>query len=452
MNNHLFQSSEFYQRRYHNFATLLVIPLSAITFFVTIFSLFAYTEVTVINTGEIFSTKPIKTIQSTSDNIIEINNLKNNKKVNKGELLIKYSDKLASSQTIGIKKQIDRDDRQVVALETLIRSLEQGVDLFVDNDEFGYSSTIKSFLNQASTITNHINQANASIAKQEESINQTNSYHSTLVLKLETQVSQYQELEEAIREEKNNLSKNNPLTSILNNFFSQITQNENNNNQLKAQYLSDIHLKIDQLQSSIDDLNIQITNNINAGTDDNSAPLQIETLRNQQISLVQDQLNQVKKEKEGLENQLKNLNIEQETTNLYSGHSGILHLNNQLEGASYIPKGTVIGEIVPDINKEKDISIIYYVNSNYIKHLAKHQTVRFTLNTIGNTPTSLEGKITSLDTVATKTQDGNMFRVTAKVNLSLKDRKKIAYGMKGKVTTVIAKKTFFNYFKDQFTD
>ena len=222
MNNHLFQSAEFYQRRYHNFATILVLPLTLLVLFIVLFSLFAQTEVTVTSTGEITPTKVIEVIQSTSNNIISTNNLKDNKTVKKGDLLIKYSDKLESSQSNGIQQQIDRDDRQAAALETLINSLKQGTNLFGDDDEFGYSSTISTFLNQASTITSQVNQANATVAKQEESVNKANSGISKQITELQTQVSQYQELQTAINQGQTSLSKNNPLTSILNNYLSQL--------------------------------------------------------------------------------------------------------------------------------------------------------------------------------------------------------------------------------------
>lgn len=41
MNPKLFKSAEFYQRRYHNFATLLIVPLVLLLSFLLIFSLFA---------------------------------------------------------------------------------------------------------------------------------------------------------------------------------------------------------------------------------------------------------------------------------------------------------------------------------------------------------------------------------------------------------------------------
>ena len=396
MNNHLFQSAEFYQRRYHNFATILVLPLTLLVLFIVLFSLFAHTEVTVTSTGEITPTKVIEVIQSTSNNIISTNNLKDNKTVKKGDLLVKYSDKLEASQSNSIQQQIDRDDRQAAALETLINSLKQGTNLFGDNDEFGYSSTINAFLNQAITITSQVNQANATVAKQEESVNKANSSIPKQITELQTQVSQYQEP-----------------------------------------------------QSDIDNLNLKLSSNVTTGTYDNSASSQIETLRNQQVSQAQEQLNQVNKDKESLQAQLEQANIRKEATSLYANSNGVLHLNSQIKGESYIPQGTVIGQIYPNLSKAKNVAITYYVNSNYINQLKKQQTVRFTLNTVGKTPTVIEGEIVSLDKAATETKNGNFFKVTAKVNVTSQDREHLTYGMQGKVVSVIAKKTFFNYFKDK---
>ena len=396
MNNHLFQSAEFYQRRYHNFATILVLPLTLLVLFIVLFSLFAHTEITVTSTGEITPTKVIEVIQSTSNNIISTNNLKDNKTVKKGDLLVKYSDKLEASQSNSIQQQIDRDDRHAAALETLINSLKQGTNLFGDNDEFGYSSTINAFLNQAITITSQVNQANVTVAKQEESVNKANSSIPKQITELQTQVNQYQEP-----------------------------------------------------QSDIDNLNLKLSSNVTTGTYDNSASSQIETLRNQQVSQAQEQLNQVNKDKESLQAQLEQANIRKEATSLYANSNGVLHLNSQIKGESYIPQGTVIGQIYPNLSEAKNVAITYYVNSNYINQLKKQQTVRFTLNTVGKTPTVIKGEIVSLDKAATETKNGNFFKVTAKVNVTSQDRENLTYGMQGKVVSVIAKKTFFNYFKDK---
>ena len=47
MNPKLFQSAEFYHRRYHNFATLLVLPMTIFLIFLILFSLIGRKEITV---------------------------------------------------------------------------------------------------------------------------------------------------------------------------------------------------------------------------------------------------------------------------------------------------------------------------------------------------------------------------------------------------------------------
>ncbi|MGE9835010.1 hypothetical protein [Streptococcus orisratti] len=175
MNPKLFQSSEFYHRRYHNFATVLVIPMTLLVFFLLAFSLIGKKEITVTTLGSIRPTKVIAVVQSSSNNTVLTNNLSENKAVKKGDLLIQYSDKLEDSQLNAIQTQIERYERQQEALNQLKESLKQGQNLFTGDDEFGYSATVERFLNQSQTITAQVSQSNQSVAKQEAGVNQANT-------------------------------------------------------------------------------------------------------------------------------------------------------------------------------------------------------------------------------------------------------------------------------------
>ena len=108
MNPNLFRSVEFYQRRYHNYATVLIIPLSLLFTFILIFSLVATKEITVTSQGEIAPTSVIASIQSTSDNPILANHLVANQVVEKGDLLIKYSETMEESQKTALETQLQR--------------------------------------------------------------------------------------------------------------------------------------------------------------------------------------------------------------------------------------------------------------------------------------------------------------------------------------------------------
>ena len=98
MNPKLFQSAEFYHRRYHNFATLLVLPMTIFLIFLILFSLIGRKEITVTSVGSLRPKKIIDVVQSTSNNTVIDNQLLENKVVKKGNLLVKYSDKMEDNQ------------------------------------------------------------------------------------------------------------------------------------------------------------------------------------------------------------------------------------------------------------------------------------------------------------------------------------------------------------------
>lgn len=166
MNPKLFQSAEFYHRRYHNFATLLVLPMTIFLIFLILFSLIGRKEITVTSVGSLRPTKIIDVVQSTSNNTVIDNQLLENKVVKKGNLLVKYSDKMEDNQLKAIQTQIERDERKQNDLNTLKESLNQGKNLFTGEDEFGCAATIDRFLSQSKTITAQVAQANDSVAKQ----------------------------------------------------------------------------------------------------------------------------------------------------------------------------------------------------------------------------------------------------------------------------------------------
>ena len=82
-------------------------------------------------------------------------------------------------------------------------------------------------------------------------------------------------------------------------------------------------------------------------------------------------------------------------------------------------------------------------------NLKKGQTSRLTLEKIGNQTITIIGRINSIDTSATETKQGNLFKITAKASVSKRDSQILKYGLQGQVTSVIAKKSFFHYYKDK---
>lgn len=453
MNPKLFQSAEFYHRRYHNFATLLVLPMTTFLLFLILFSLIGRKEITVTSVGSLRPTKIIDVVQSTSNNTVIDNQLLENKVVKKGDLLVKYSDKMEDNQLKAIQTQIKRDERKQNDLNTLKESLNQGKNLFTGEDEFGCAATIDRFLSQSKTITAQVAQANDSVAKQEAGVSRANAAVNKQIGELQTQASQYQEVKDAIQSNQTSISGANPYTTTLNSYLSQsqaLTGNDASSKEnLKNQFLADLQGQIDNINSSISSLQTQAASNFSTGSYDTSASSQIESLRQQELTQTETQLAQVTQEKESLQAQLDQTNLSKSDTILKAKENGILHVSSEFEGKTLLPQGSQIAEIYPDISKTQQIAIRYYVDSTHVSQLKKGQTVRLTLEKISNQTINIEGKINKIANSATQTKDGNFFEITARADVGKKDSTHLKYGLQGKTVSVIGKKTFFNYYKDK---
>lgn len=453
MNPKLFQSAEFYHRRYHNFATLLVLPMTIFLIFLILFSLIGRKEITVTSVGSLRPTKIIDVVQSTSNNTVIDNQLLENKVVKKGDLLVKYSDKMENNQLKAIQTQIECDERKQNDLNTLKESLNQGKNLFTGEDEFGCAATIDRFLSQSKTITAQVAQANDSVAKQEAGVSRANAAVNKQIGELQTQASQYQEVKDAIQSNQTSISGANPYTTTLNSYLSQsqaLTGNDvSSKENLKNQFLADLQGQIDNINSSISSLQTQAASNFSTGSYDTSASSQIESLRQQELTQTETQLAQVTQEKESLQAQLDQTSLSKSDTILKAKEDGILHVSSEFEGKTLLPQGSQIAEIYPDISKTQQIAIRYYVDSTHVSQLKKGQTVRLTLEKISNQTINIEGKINKIASSATQTKDGNFFEITATADVDNKDSTHLKYGLQGKTISVIGKKTFFNYYKDK---
>ena len=136
-------------------------------------------------------------------------------------------------------------------------------------------------------------------------------------------------------------------------------------------------------------------------------------------------------------------------TLIQSPEDGILHLSQADKKATMAATGTELAQLYPDMTQTQEVAITYYVNSDYVPKLQKGQSVRLTLDKVGNHGTTIIGKLESIDNSATETERGNVFRVTARASISEKEAQNLRYGLEGRVTSVIDQKTYFNYFIDK---
>ena len=447
MNPKLFKSAEFYQRRYHNFTTLFIVPLVLLLSFLLIFSLFAQKEITVTSRGEITPTQVIASIQSTSNNTITTNNLSNNQLVKKDDVVIKYAETMEKSQKQALETQLATLNRQKAGIETLKASLSQGNNLFTGEDEFGYINTFNNFISQSQDIELGISKTNAEVNNQLALAGNTATAIEKQINNIYKQITEYEELSQAITNKSSSLSASNPHKDTLNSYLVQSQQQSQQG--LADQYLSQINQSISSLKSSIASLNIQRAGTGSVATYDSSLGTKVEVLRTQFQQSASQQLTTVETQITELTAQLGQANVNFEHNTIKAPGTGIIHLNSEFDGKTLIPNGSEIAQIYPNIQETKEVLITYYVTSEYVPLLKEEQIARLKLEKIGNQSITIIGKIHSIDRTATKTEQGNLFKVTALAQLPDKDSNIIQYGLQGQVTSIIDKKTYFNYYKDK---
>ncbi|WP_105964423.1 HlyD family efflux transporter periplasmic adaptor subunit [Apilactobacillus micheneri] len=91
MNKELFESTEFYNKRYKNFSTIIIIPIFILLLGLIVFIFMGKMEITVNGSGNIMPVSKIVNVTS-SNNINIVKKPINNQIINKGQTIIKYKD------------------------------------------------------------------------------------------------------------------------------------------------------------------------------------------------------------------------------------------------------------------------------------------------------------------------------------------------------------------------
>lgn len=132
------ETTEFYNHRYRNFSTMIILPTAILFIGLLLFFIFAKREVTVTTAAEIAPVKTAVTIQGTTANRIVTNHMKEGKRVKKGETLLVYHDVANPAQLKVLNQQLATLKDQKDQLDTLNRSIAANKDLFTTADKFGY--------------------------------------------------------------------------------------------------------------------------------------------------------------------------------------------------------------------------------------------------------------------------------------------------------------------------
>ena len=295
------ESAEFYNRRYHNFSSRVIFPMSLLVVFTFGFAMFAEKEISLSSKATVEPSRIIANIQSTSNRRMVVNYLEENKRVQRGDLLVQY-------QEVG---DVIQDEANVNQLE--------------------------SFRNHQSKTSNLKN------------------------------------------------STTRPNIDLFSQNFSTVQEQ--------------VALKQDDLEREI-------------GKKNQTSLLEKGTIRAQE--------------------------------------DGVLYLNPERNQSSVVTEGTLLAKLYPLLDREGKTKLTAYLSSKDIVRIKIGDSVRFTTTNGANGQVRLVSTITSIDTIATKTDQGNFFKIEAETKITQEQAEKLRYGLEGRLQIITGKKSYLRYYLDDF--
>lgn len=447
MNYEFLESAEFYNRRYHNFSSRIIIPTAVLLVFILLFTLFATKEITVATRATIEPNRIITNIQSTSNNAIITNNLVENKAVKKGDLLVQYQSGAEIVQEATYASTLSMLEEQKQQLEYLKTSIETGDNQFPTPDNFGYHQSFQDYLNQVITIRANTDQQNATIASQNVASANSQAEMGNLIAEIKAKILDYQTAKSAIQN-RTSLASTNPAYSLYQAYQAQAEADSTGI--VKNQTIAQVDAQIAQLEGTLSSYRVQYAGSGAQQAYSMSLDSQIESLKAQQLTRVGQELTVLEQKildaKAGKEIQA---GVAQKGS-ITAREDGVLHLNPKATSSILVPEGTLLAQLYPLLINEKRVKITAYISSKDIASLKVGDTIRFTTLDDLNKQQKLTSTISSIDTTATNTEQGNFFKLEAETKLSDKQSQNLRYGLEGRAVMITGKKTYFQYYVDQF--
>ena len=295
------ESAEFYNRRYHNFSSRVIFPMSLLVVFTFGFAMFAEKEISLSSKATVEPSRIIANIQSTSNRRMVVNYLEENKQVQRGDLLVQY-------QEVG---DVIQDEANVNQLESF-----------------------RNHQSKTSNLKNSTIQPNIGLFSQNSSTVQ------------------------------------------------------------------------EQIAVEQDDLEREI------GKKNQTSLLEKGTIRAQE--------------------------------------DGVLYLNPERNQSAVVTEGTLLAKLYPLLDREGKTKLTAYLSSKDIVGIKIGDSVRFTTTNGANGQVRLVSTITSIDTIATRTDQGNFFKIEAETKITQEQAEKLRYGLEGHLQIITGKKSYLRYYLDDF--
>ena len=129
---------------------------------------------------------------------------------------------------------------------------------------------------------------------------------------------------------------------------------------------------------------------------------------------------------------------------------GVLYLNPERNQSAVVTEGTLLAKLYPLLDREGRAKLTAYLSSKDIVGIKIGDFVRFTTTNATNDQVRLVSTITSIDTIATKTDQGNFFKIEVETKITREQAENLRYGLEGRLQIIIGKKSYLRYYLDDF--
>ena len=439
------ESAEFYHRRYHNFSSRVILPMSLLLVFLLGFAVFAEKEISLSTRATVEPSRIIANIQSTSNQRIVANYLEENKLVKQGELLVEYQQGAEAVQVEAYASQLEMLKDQKKQLGYLQSSLKEGSDQFPEADKFGYQEMFRDYLSQANGLRSNVSQQNETIASQNAAASQTQAEIGNLISQTEAKIRDYQTAKSAI-ETGASLASQNLAYSLYQSYKSQGEENP----QSKAQAVAQVEAQLSQLESSLATYRVQYAGSGTQQAYASGLSSQLESLKSQHLAKVGQELTLLDQKILEAESGKKVQGSLLDKGKITASEDGVLHLNPETSDSTMVAEGALLAQLYPSLEKEGKAKLTAYLSSKDVARIKIGDSVRYTTTHDAKNQLFLDSTVTSVDATATKTEKGNFFKIEAETNLTSEQAEKLRYGVEGRLQMITGKKSYLRYYLDQF--
>lgn len=439
------ESAEFYHRRYHNFSSRVIVPMSLLLVFLFGFAVFAEKEISLSTRATIEPSRIISNIQSTSNQRIVANYLEENKLVKQGDLLVQYQQGAEAVQAEAYASQLDMLKDQKKQLEYLQKSLQEGENHFPEEDKFGYQEMFRDYLSQASSLRSNVSQQNANISSQNAAASQTQAEIGNLISQTEAKIRDYQTAKSAI-ETGDQLDSQNVAYSFYQTYKNQGVEDP----RAKSQVIAQVDAQIAQLESGLATYRVQYAGSGAQQAYASGLDSQLESLKSQHLVKVGQELTLLDQKILEAESGKKVQGGLLDKGKIIASEDGVLHLNPETSDSTMVAEGTLLAQLYPALEREGKTKLTAYLSSKDVARLKVGDSVRFTTSKDANKELVLVSAITNIDATATKTEKGNFFKIEAETSLTPEQAEQLRYGVEGRLQMITGRKSYLRYYLDQF--